>query len=196
MKFLLLFVLILPAFLDAQTTADLAAFQQKQTSISRAGMYTLGGWAVANIGTGLVLRGQFAGSTKYFHEMNAIWNVFNLGIAGMGVLGTYRKHETWSLFDTYKRQQQLEKTFMINGALDLTYITTGFLLVEIGQNNVKNHDRLDGYGKSLVLQGGFLLLFDSFMFLSHHHHGKQLNPWLKKLELGATSNGLGLTYKC
>lgn len=157
-------------------------------------MYTLGGWAVANIGTGLVLRGQSAGSAKYFHEMNAIWNIFNLGIAGMGVLGTYRKHETWSLFDTYKRQQQLENTFMVNGALDLAYITTGFLLVEAGQNSVKNHDRLDGYGKSLVLQGGFLLLFDSFMFLGHHHHGKLLNPWLKKFEVGVTPNGVGLIY--
>jgi hypothetical protein len=51
-----------------------------------------------------------------------------------------------------------------------------------------------GYGTSIIVQGGFLLLMDGIVLSLHHKNSVRLNKKLKSLELGAGPNGLGLRY--
>lgn len=177
------------------TGLSLPGFNKKQSNINKNGMIVLASWAGANIGVGLIGRSQTTGSNMYFHEMNALWNTFNLVFAAGGIWGG-KKGVPLGYKESFYRQQRLEKTFLFNAALDAAYITFGALLVEKAKttSNTKNQLRYDGYGKSLYVQGGFLLLFDSYMLIRHYNHGKELRPLVENIQLGITQNGPGFTY--
>ena len=63
---------------------------QRRNSINAAGMLALGSWSAANIGLNSVLYFTSDEDIRYFYQMNALWNVVNLGIAGLGYWGSVR----------------------------------------------------------------------------------------------------------
>lgn len=136
-----------------------------QKDINRSGMYTLLGWSATNLVVGTIATTQTEGSTHYFHQMNALWNTVNLGLS-IGGLIQERKLKVESLQDFKARQHKLEKIFLINGGLDLVYMGVGAGLLL--SNN--ESDRNQGYGQSLILQGGFLMLFDGAMYFLHRNN--------------------------
>ncbi len=166
--------------------------------ITETAMLTLGGWAAANIATGFIIAGQTQGQTKYVWQMNAYWNLVNGGLAVMGYIRARQamKH-TYGFSENESEQISIEKLYALNLGLDLAYIATGFFLHEKGMNNsnIKSHDQLMGYGTSLIIQGGFLLVMDGIVLSLHHKNSVRLNKKLKSLELGAGPNGIGLSYK-
>ncbi len=133
-----------------------------QRSINKSGMYTLLGWSSTNIIAGTIASTQTEGSARYFHQMNAMWNTVNLGLSIGGLLQE-RKLKIKSLEDLNTRQKKLEKIFLINGGLDLVYMGVGTGLL-LSKNDT---DTKQGYGQSLLLQGGFLMLFDGTMYFLH-----------------------------
>ncbi len=64
----------------------------------------------------------------------------------------------------------------------------------MNDTNQKSRDQFTGYGTSIIVQGGFLLLMDGIVLSLHHKNSVRLNKKLKGLELGAGPNGLGLNY--
>ena len=59
------------------------------------------------------------------------------------------------------------------------------------KSNIEKADLYKGYGNSLVLQGGFLLLFDWIAYTIHRNHAKtNLSPVLEHIEF--SDNGIGL----
>jgi len=88
------------------------------------------------------------------------------------------------------------KLYAFNFGLDLAYIAAGFFLREKGVNetNLKSQDQLKGYGSSIILQGGFLLLMDGVMIWVHHKNSVRLNNKLRGLDLAMGPGGLGLRY--
>ena len=160
-------------------------------------MVTLGTWAVLNIGSGFILAGQTQGQAHYFWQMNAYWNLVNGGLAVMGYLRA-RKAMTrkFGFSENESEQQSIEKLYAFNFGLDLAYISTGFFLREkgINNNNMKSRDQLTGYGTSIIVQGGFLLLMDGVVLSLHHKNSVRLNKKLKSIELNAGPEGLGLRY--
>ena len=173
---------------------SLAAFNQQQQKTDRTAFTVLGSWAIGNIAYGSIAAGNTSGSNKYFHQMNAIWNTVNLGLAVMGYVGT-KKEITGGYAGTLKNQVKLEKTFLFNAGLDLVYITGGFYLRERSKNVVKDSDKFKGYGESILLQGGSLLLFDAIMYLTHNKHGKQLYKLADKVQLTVSPASLGMIVK-
>ena len=160
-------------------------------------MITLGSWAALNIGTGFIIAGQTQGETRYFWQMNAYWNLVNGGLAVMGYIRARKAmSRKYGLAENESEQQSIEKLYAFNLGLDLAYIATGFFLREKGANssNLKSRDHLTGYGKSIIVQGGFLLLMDGVVISLHHRNSVRLNKKLKSLELNAGSDGLGLRY--
>lgn len=136
-----------------------------QRSINKSGMYTLLGWSCTNIVTGTIASTQTEGSTHYFHQMNALWNTVNLGLSIGGLLQD-RKLKIESLEGLNTRQEKLEKIFLINGGLDVIYMGVGTgLLLSNSESEINK-----GYGKSLLLQGGFLMLFDGTMYFLHRNN--------------------------
>lgn len=172
----LIIALLLAVRLMAQDSVYLEKFNQERIHTTKTAMIVLGGWSVANIATGLIAMGQSNGEAKYFHQMNAIWNVVNLGIATAGYLGNRKLNAgSYNMQGSIKEQNKIEKIYLVNGALDVAYILGGLYAREYGKNQSgKEQDRWKGYGSSIILQGGFLLLYDVVNLTIHHRHGKSL----------------------
>ena len=167
---------------------DLPAFNKEQHQINRTGFTVLTAWSAANIVAGLAGTGA-SGEAKYFHRMNLLWGSVNLIIALPAYLHARKATNDLSLSGTLRAQSSIEKTFVFNAGLDLAYLAGGAWLLEKG-NTASNKDRYKGYGKSVLLQGAALLLFDAVMFSSQHHHGRALYRALENLQIGP--NGLGI----
>lgn len=168
-----------------------------RTKLTKNAMLTLGGWAAANIATGFIIAGQTEGEAKYFWRMNGYWNIINLGLAGMGYAGTRKLQSGTSLSANLKQQHSVEKLYLLNVGLDLVYITGGFYLKERGNSRAtqKQKDQLRGYGNSILLQGGFLLILDGVMYTLHHKNTLRVHKKLEQLELNAGPMGFSLVYK-
>ncbi len=84
---------------------------------------------------------------------------------------------------------------MFNTGLDVAYIAGGFYFREKANRNTDKYDRYKGYGKSIILQGFALFLFDGIMYIIHQNHGKKLYKLTYNIKMGATFNGLGCIVK-
>lgn len=163
---LLLFGALMIGSLQAQTIED--EFD-KEVRFRTNGMMVLGSWAVVNIAGGLALRSNTAGSTRYFHEMNAIWNGVNLGIAAFGYFGAMRMGMPDSAFELYQEQIGMDKTLLFNAGLDLGYVAAGLWMTERAKTVDKRPEMWKGYGQAVMLQGAFLFAFDVLMLVFHDH---------------------------
>lgn len=175
----------------AQSSSELLTFNQQRLQTNKIGMLTLGSWALANIGTGAIAARQGSGSNKYFHQMNAYWNVVNLALAGFGYYGSATADPaSFNLFSSMKEHYNMEKILLLNAGLDAAYIATGLYLTELAKNSTSQADRLKGFGQSIMLQGGFLLAFDTVLFFIHNSHVKQLKTILDNISF--TGNSVGV----
>ena len=192
MKKILLLLIISVAARQAycqQTTLDI--FNAEKQKINKNGFVVLASWSAANIIYGSIAASQSHGADKYFQQMNAIWNSVTLGLSAFSYF-TAKKDAGLSYEQSLKKQAGLEKIFLFNSGLDVAYIAGGFYLKEKAKNTIKNTDKLKGYGKSVVLQGSALLLFDAVMYSIHNRHGKQL---YHKIKLASTADGIGVLVK-
>jgi hypothetical protein len=157
----------------------------KQQKLNKAGMYSLLSWSGVNIGTGIVGNYALTGERKYFHQMNAMWNVVNLGLATSGLIQERKRdlHAPDSVW--MNSNKRFQRIFAINTALDFVYMGTGAVLTQ------QDSERMKGYGKSLVVQGAFLAVFDGIMWYRHKHQCKQKTKGITA-QIGLT--GYKLTY--
>jgi hypothetical protein len=191
MKYILLisFAFFLGSATAQTAMPDFNEFNKKREKISRNGMYVLGGWAVGNMAYSGVQYYRTEGTEKYFNQMNVIWNSVNLVLAGGSLLA--RPKSDLDFNKTMRFQMNTEKMFLANAALDLVYSSAGVYLMERAKTTPKNYYKFNGWGQSLVLQGGFLFLFDSAMYVIHTRHGKKkLYPLFDKMTI--STSGLGL----
>jgi len=177
----------------AQKT-DLTKFEKERVRYSKNAMITLAGWSVANIvGSGIATDTRNK-EMRYFHQMNVMWGGINLAIAGLGYWGANReKINNPILADVLKHQNKIEKTYLINAGLDVVYVGSGLLMNKTSDNQ-KNPEKFRGYGNSIMVQGGFLLLYDAIMYSIHRKHGKQLKGLGDKVTLNAGPGAISLTY--
>ena len=155
----LTFFLCYNGSLQAQgLAAPLLDFNQQSLDHQKTAMLTLGGWAVANIATGVAFQGSAAGSTKHFHRMNALWNGVNLAIAGFGYYSALKSNPgAWDLATSLSKHQGFQKILLFNAGLDVGYIMGGLYLTERAKRPDVNSDQLKGFGQSIMLQGAFLI---------------------------------------
>ncbi len=169
-------------------------FNVERQKISKTGLKMLSAYSALNIIYGSIASSNTTGSNRYFHKMNAIWNGVTLGIVGISTIFS-KKEKVLSYGESLKKQNEIEKLFLFNAGLDLAYIAGGAYLKERSKTSTKNSSRLRGYGESVMLQGGVLLLFDGIMYSIHNNHGKKLNKVVEKLTLTTTDAGIGLVLK-
>ena len=156
-------------------------------------MIGLTSWATINLGIGIYGASKFDGETKYFHQMNAMWSGVNLCFSVPGLIRSFGvKSLEFDAKGTLDNQFRNEKIYLFNTSLDLVYVTGGFLLKNRAKWDLKNEDRLNGFGDAVILQGSFLFAFDLLMTILHTKHRKDLYP---PIRLGSTQNGIGLTYQ-
>jgi len=194
MKRIILFiVLALFAFenCSSQTQAAFDYYNTRNKKGHRSMHIILGSWAVANFATGLALMdNRSAPYNKYFYHMNIYFNVVNVTIAGFGLASAFKKD--WNNYDLLTLQNDQEKTerlMLMNAFFDVGYIVTGMLLDKYSYKVKQNPDILDGYGKSFVMQGAFLLLFDTSFYFIYKSNYKRFSKM--SYTMSATPYGLG-----
>lgn len=161
--FFTIILLLISGYVFAQD--DYIRFYNQSIMNSNTGMFILGGWALGNIALGAYGWAQYTGQQKYFNQMNLFWNTVNLTIAGIALYNNY--HTDISLLNAEQimsKHLQTEKILLVNSFLDAGYIGTGFLLRHFSGRSEKRSNLLKGYGNSLLLQGGFLLIFDVCLY--------------------------------
>lgn len=116
----------------------------------------LGGWSVLSMGTGAF---QLSSPNPYVKAMglqNLIWGAVDGGLA---LYGSHRlTTTTWGYKDLQKERENFRRILLINTFLDLGYLVLGVSLAKAA--NPKWH----GHGQGVIIQGGFLLLFDGINY--------------------------------
>jgi hypothetical protein len=173
---------------------ELRDFSEQRIRHQKTLGLTLGSVALANIAVGAVAAGQTNGEARYFHKMNVYWNLVNLGIAGAGLIGSRKKKtNTESLADAVRQHENMKQVLLINVGLDVAYVLGGRYLTERARTELTNSnpdkaDQLRGYGRSIMVQGGFLFAFDLVNYFIIKNRGDKQ----ERLLLSASSNGLGV----
>lgn len=190
---LLILNLIFISVAYSQSDSLFLKFHSERMNINESAMLVLGGWAATNILVGIYGNFKVKGEVKYFHQFNAMWNVVNLGIAAFGYFNAVNSDpSSMTNLGILKDYNSLQSFLLLNAGLDVAYIMTGFYLKERSKNS-SSAERLKGYGNSLLLQGGFLLLFDVTLYFIHQNNANiNLYPHLKSLLAGGLGVGINL----
>ena len=179
---IVLYMLLSIQAVNAQEISALENFNNIRVDYNQKGMLILGSWAVGNMIWGGIGASQTSGEVKAFHQMNMYWNTVNLAIAGLGYWQATKEVPGGQFWKIMEAQQKIEKILLFNAALDLGYMAGGLFLQERGLR--KSNKRLVGFGKSILLQGAFLLAFDGVMYGVHATHAQDLPKLVQNLSLG------------
>ncbi|PJJ53303.1 DUF6992 family protein [Hymenobacter chitinivorans] len=162
----------------ADLAATLPALNHGRELLAEHGMAVLGTWALLNLLVSgyLVARTDGRFETHYFHQMNVGWNFVNAVLAVVGIVRANPNHVAGlTLAASLEAQFNFEKILLLNAGLDVAYLAIGSWLRARGQTaEAQRPERLLGFGRSLWLQGGFLLLFDAGFYLVYHHYAAEL----------------------
>ncbi|CAN5404339.1 hypothetical protein BH10BAC1_BH10BAC1_21250 [soil metagenome] len=185
---ILLLVICNTLFSQAPSSSELFDFNKSRNKKTTKGLYVLGAWALANIGTSAYYYSNTKGVDKSFHQMNMMWNGANTFIVVASLLPKQRND--LNLTKTLNWQSNTEAVYIASAALDLVYSTAGFVLTEKAKNDFEQHDKYQGWGNALIYNGGFLFLFDTSMFIAHKRNGKKLYKMMDKINVSAGGNGI------
>ncbi len=183
--------------IKAQSILDpnvgIKAYNTERLHRNRQSMWILGGWATTNIAIGSIGMARSKGAMRSFHQMNAGWNVVNLGLAATGLWTAYHTDPSAvDLWQSLQSNQRMQRIFLFNAGLDIGYITAGGWMMTHAKT-VSNHaDRWRGFGRSIALQGAFLFVFDLGAFFYHHQLDGRLAPLFQHTTIGMTTNGLSI----
>lgn len=126
-------------------------------------LFQLSVWSLLNLFTGgVVLAISRSGSFwSAFWGMNAAWSLVNLVIASFGLYGVTKKIRVGIANEEHERLHLL-RLLKLNTFLDVGYVAVGIGMVVWGSIPL-----LQGFGLGIIVQGGFLTLFD----LWHYRRG-------------------------
>lgn len=190
---LLLLQVLFVSWIHAQPTSEeLLQINETRISMNSQGMLILGGWAVSNLIVGGIGMTQTSGNTKYFHQMNAMWNAVNLGIAGFGYSGLQNQSASIGLAETIREFQTFENILLFNAGLDVGYMALGGYLWERGLR--KDNERLVGYGQSIILQGGALFTFDLVLYFLNRSESSALITMLNNIHIRGSEIGFSIAF--
>ena len=200
----LLFITLLP---NVSGQLDLLSLGGKRDSLAlqmdfmrskteKKAMTILGSWSVLNITTSLAFREKTTGIDKQFHTMNGLWNLVNGGLALSGYLNSKKERLSSDAIESMNKFQKLERTLIFNSGLDIAYIATGLYLRERGKNelNLTRSEQFQGFGKSLMLQGGFLLVFDALFYSSLRYQSSYFKNLMQIVWLRNGSFGMNIQF--
>lgn len=192
MKYYLMLLLLVGLPFGA-LSQDLEKFNHERHELDRRLMFGLGSWAGVNmIGSGIAWASLPQGEARSFHQMNVMWNTVNLGLAIPGFIKAKRGEDKLPYGQTLEEHYKTEKVFLFNSGLDVAYMTSGFLLRSMAESKLENAHQLRGFGNSLLLQGGFLLVFDLTAYFLHRKHINN-SDLIEDLTIGMNQGGVGVT---
>ncbi len=128
---------------------DLGQFQRRLTGRLLA-------WAAASIGLGLLWRRRGAFG-RGLGEQFVGWGVINAVIALLGQRGAARQRAADPTAETEGQRHILARLLWVNTGLDVLYVLGGR---RVAWGRGAEDDLWRGRGVGIMLQGGFLFVFD------------------------------------
>lgn len=128
-------------------------FQDRLTSV-------LLGWAVSSIATGIALSRDEDEFKRGVGEQFVGWGLVNAAIAIFGQRGSKGRRqlpEANTPANLAQEKTKLARLLWINTGLDIFYMLGGWLAV---RSKGQSDDRWRGRGWGIIIQGGFLFVFD------------------------------------
>lgn len=172
-----------------QSKSSVPEINEERKRLESNGMLVLGTWALGNMVWGGIGASRTTGARKGFHQMNMYWNTVNLAIAGLGYFNAKKDQKEDSLWKSLQAQQKTEKILLFNAALDAGYMAGGLYLKERGKR--RQNDQLVGFGNAVILQGAFLLVFDSILYSLQVKNKAKFKPWIDRVNISTN----GISYK-
>jgi hypothetical protein len=130
-------------------------------------------WAALSFGAGLPMMLSTREWVRSFGGMTVAWAVINALIALFALRGVCHKASQNADAPTQQGwMRQLVRLLWVNAALDVVYVLVGVGLILWDPANRMLH----GFGLAVIVQGGFLLVFDAW-------HGWRL-PRVVRIEAG------------
>ncbi|MBB4599731.1 hypothetical protein HNQ93_000789 [Hymenobacter luteus] len=158
--------------------AALPGINHARELLAERGMAVLGFWALLNLVVSCyhVARTDVRSEVHHFHLMNMSWNVINALLAVWGILQAHPQQVAGlGLAESLSAQFSFEKILLLNVGLDVAYLCIGsWLRARAAAPAAARPERLAGFGRSLWLQGGFLLVFDAAFYFVYHQHAAEL----------------------
>ena len=194
---LLLFFTGILSELSAQQLDSLSlSMDINRQAIERTAMRTLAVWSGSQIASGLILASTQEGWKKQFFAFNAAWNLVNGSLAWAGMFRLRSELPASDPVLALHRYHKTERVLLLNCGLDMAYIATGFALNNLANSTSDElaYNRLKGYGNSLYLQGGFLLLFDSIYALALKQGSDYYRTILRGLWFRGNAVGLDVRF--
>jgi hypothetical protein len=190
------FFLILQAAPLMAQSLHLTDFNQQRLDRTRISMYVLGAWGMANVASGTIGMTQTTGSQRAFHQMNLGWGAINLGLAASSLWTTlHTDPAVFDLYETARQHHRLQKILLFNAGLDVAYMAGGAWMLERAKTSATNAARLRGFGKSIILQGAFLFVFDISAAVYLGGLEKQLPPFFEQISIRFDGQSLGVRMR-
>ncbi len=195
--YILLFTIIL-LHLPGLSQVRPDSVSMTRNGIVMRSMKTLTVWGALNSAMGIGLSSGASNDARYTFRTCTYFGLVNLALGQVGYWTARKKRgEVLTREQDLRGQRKTEKIFLINTGLDLVYMAGGLHLINRGlQKTGDSRDKSVDYGRGLMIQGGFLFLFDGIQYLTHRNNGKRLDGRdTGRLEAGFTGTGVCLRVK-
>jgi hypothetical protein len=113
-------------------------------------MNVLIGWGGLNVAAGIPMMFSEDERVKRIGSQSLLWGAINTGIGVIAKSTNLRSSATPA-----QKKTSFKRAMVINGLLDVAYITTGILLSRLGKSQ-----KVRASGVGVIVQGSFLLGFD------------------------------------
>ncbi len=175
-------LLLLVLFAAPAGAQSLEEFNRGRDEITLTSMSVLAGWSAINLAAGTTLSIVSPDPVaRSFHQMNAGWNVVNALLAVpslISALGRLDSPPDLTLAESLQAQNSFEDILLFNAGLDLAYMAAGVWLLERANSGGSDADLFEGFGYSLILQGGFLFVFDLVVYVVQRGNFSRVRPLL------------------
>lgn len=173
----------------------LKTFQVRSRQMSAVQMGILAGWAGGNFVASGVGIFTSKGQERYFHLGNVVWNTVNMSLALPALIVKPKTDFSTDYAQVLRSQKRTELIYLLNGGLDFLYAGTGFWLMKNAETAQWRPELQKGIGRSLVMQGLFLLGFDFTNYLIHAvHDRRRLRPLQAHFRCTVTASSAGLRW--
>lgn len=176
----------------AQQPLDWKSLDEERNRIATQGLWTMGGWSMANLAYSALAMNISEGEAKYFHQMNVGWTAVNISIAVPGLIMLHREQSSNLAPEVMGRFRKAEMAYAFNTGLDVAYVAAGFWMRDRAGYQMDG-ERWRGFGNAMILQGGFLFAYDIWaMIRMARMHKRKILPVLNNVNLGAGPMGFSL----
>jgi len=182
----------------ADETLTVRQLSQLRVDAERAHLWRVAAWGGLNVAGGLLLVGASDRDEREarwsFGAMSAGWGLVNVGIAAAGLWGGPGE-PTGTLATALDDERFLHDVLLLNLGLNVAYSAVGTTMLAAGYRDVSNADRWRGFGTSLIVQGGGLLVLDGVAFFASRARLADLIGVAGDLSARALPTGLALTLR-